>query len=76
MTFFFFLFHSADHSWSYVDDTEDVIEQKDDHNSVLSGSSVAMASDTSTAAALAACSDAQRGMDSINRCTLQRLGRF
>ncbi|KAK2569051.1 Sorting nexin-29 [Acropora cervicornis] len=57
---------SADHSWSYVDDTEDVIEQKDDHNSVLSGSSVAMASDTSTAAALAACSDAQRGMDSIN----------
>lgn len=57
---------SADHSWSCVDDTEDVPEQKVDHNSVLSGSSVAMASDTSTAAALAACSDAQRGMDSIN----------
>ena len=70
----FFLFRSA--SWSYVDDTEDVFEQKDDHNSVLSADSVAMVSDTSTAAALAACSDAQRGMDSINRCMLQCFGKF
>ena len=31
------------------------------------GSSVAMTSDASTAAALAACSDAQRGMDNMAR---------
>lgn len=51
-------------SWSYVDDGEDgTSEQKD--GSVFSSGSIGMASDASTMAALAACSDAQRGMDSM-----------
>lgn len=49
--------------WSYVEDSEESSERKDDSNT--STGSVAMSSDASTAAALAACSDAQKGMDSM-----------
>lgn len=50
-------------SWSYVEDAEDLSQHKDDSLLNTSARSVAMVSDASTAAALAACSDAQRGMD-------------
>ncbi|KAL9955431.1 hypothetical protein ACROYT_G036758 [Oculina patagonica] len=52
-------------SWSYIEDGEEFSEQKDDS---LPSNRSAMSSDASAAAAaLAACSDAQRGMDSMSR---------
>ena len=54
-------------SWSYVEDAEDFSEKKDEL--LLNNKSTpAMTSDASAAAAaLAACSDAQRGMDNMAR---------
>lgn len=53
-------------SWSYVEDAEDFTEKKDDL--LNNRSTSAMTSDASVAAAaLAACSDAQRGMDNMAR---------
>ena len=65
------LSHSA--SWSYLEDGEELLEQKDDS---LPGNRLAsaMTSDASAAAAaLAACSDAQRGMDNMGRYILLTL---
>ena len=57
-------------SWSYVEDAEEFSEKKDElllNNKLTS----AMTSDASAAAAaLAACSDAQRGMDNMARSIL------
>lgn len=53
-------------SWSYVEDAEEFIEKKD--NLSNNRSTPAITSDASVAAAaLAACSDAQRGMDNMAR---------
>ncbi|CAH3169830.1 unnamed protein product [Porites evermanni] len=52
-------------SWSFVEDSDGLIEIRSEPLLNSNGSSVAMASDASTAAALAACSDAQRGMDNM-----------
>lgn len=52
-------------SWSYVEDAEEFTEKDDLLNN---RSTSAMTSDASVAAAaLAACSDAQRGMDNMAR---------
>ena len=53
-------------SWSYVEDSEELTEKKDDL--LNNRSTSAITSDASAAvAALAACSDAQRGMDNMAR---------
>ena len=53
-------------SWSYVEDAEEFTEKKDDL--LNNRSTSAMTSDASAAAAaLAACSDAQKGMDNMAR---------
>ena len=58
-------------SWSYIEDGEELSEQKDDlllNNRPASGMT---SSDASVAAAaLAACTDAQRGMDNMSRSIL------
>lgn len=58
---------SCSTNWSYVEDLEDVSENTNDWPLNTSTRSVAMVSDAFTAAALAACSDAQRGMDNMAR---------
>ena len=53
-------------SWSYVEDAEEFTEKKDDL--LNNRSTPTITSDASVAAAaLAACSDVQRGMDNMAR---------
>ena len=55
-------------SWSYVEDAAEEFSEKKDELLLNTKSTSAMTSDTSAAAAaLAACSDAQRGMDNMAR---------
>ena len=63
--FFSFLFYSA--SWSYIEDSEEFSEQKDDSLPSNRLASVMTSDASAAAAALAACSDAQRGMDDMAR---------
>ena len=61
-----FVFSTYSASWSYVEDAEEFTEKKDDL--LNNRSTPAITSDASVAAAaLAACSDAQRGMDNMAR---------
>ena len=64
-SFFSFLFYSA--SWSYIEDSEEFSEQKDDSLPSNRLASVMTSDASAAAAALAACSDAQRGMDDMAR---------